>query len=253
MIGRRVIISMDTSGCFRAPLQNHQAARTTNATPRAPQSRRGRPAPRVALRDRQQQCRQPSGQAGGPEPVDCPRRAARPGGHEQRGDRDDDEREPVVSQKDAVIPGAAAHQQADHHQPVPPPNPASPTARTSRPHSVLWQFLAQESRCRSGRARTRRPATRARTISSASDEVVGRQNRAEQHDDEHRKQHAFLLCRSASRPIRGVAAAAARRFAVTAQLAATVDVFSWRAMIRAPERPRSAARDGQDHQPTVRR
>jgi hypothetical protein len=41
----------------------------------------------------------------------------------------------------------------------------------------------------------------------------------------------FLLCRSASLPISGVAAAAARRLAVTAQLAATVDVFSWWAMM----------------------
>ena len=41
----------------------------------------------------------------------------------------------------------------------------------------------------------------------------------------------FLLCRSARRPISGVAAAAASRFAVTAQLTPTMDASSWSAMI----------------------
>ena len=41
----------------------------------------------------------------------------------------------------------------------------------------------------------------------------------------------FLLCRSASRPINGVAATAASRFAVTAQLTPIVDAFSWWAMM----------------------
>ena len=39
-----------------------------------------------------------------------------------------------------------------------------------------------------------------------------------------------MLCRSASRPINGVAAAAASRFAVTAQLTATVETSSCAAM-----------------------
>ncbi len=41
----------------------------------------------------------------------------------------------------------------------------------------------------------------------------------------------FLLCRSASRPINGVAATAASRFAVTAQLTPIVDAFNWSAMM----------------------
>ena len=69
------------------------------------------------------------------------------------------------------------------------------------------------------------------TISSARDDVVAASTEPTSTTASTTNSTRFLLCRSASRPINGVAAAAASRLAVTAQLTATVDASSWSAMM----------------------
>ena len=109
---------------------------------------------------------------------------------------------------------------------MPPPKPNVPDStdiadtirsgsNSSRRIATPTGYNANEAACN----------TRA-TISRASDEVVAASTEPSSTTTSTVSKTRFLLCRSASRPISGVVAAAARRFAVTAQLAATVDAFS---------------------------
>ena len=68
-------------------------------------------------------------------------------------------------------------------------------------------------------------------MSRASDDVVAASTEPTSTTASTHSSTRFLLCRSASRPISGVAAAAASRFAVTAQLTATREASSWSAMM----------------------
>ena len=116
-------------------------------------------------------------------------------------------------------PGAAAEPQraGQHGQRRAPP--------------ALRAVLRAGSRRRSGRARTTTPCSTRATISSGSDDVVAASTEPTSTTTSTTSSTRFLLCRSASRPINGVAAAAASRLAVTAQLTATEETSSWWAMM----------------------
>ena len=134
--------------------------------------------------------------------------------------------------EDAVIAGVAVHQQPDHHEPAcRRRSPAFPTAPTSPSPSGPRAAPRAGSRCRSGRARTRPPAARGRRSAAPATRWWRRAPSRRSTTASTISSTRFLLCRSASRPISGVAAAAASRLAVTAQLTATIDALSWSAMM----------------------
>ena len=183
---------MDTSGCFVAALPEPPGAEDHQAARRTAQGRRGRPAPRLALRDRQQRRRQAHGQPGGPEPVDGSRRAAGPRGHDEHHDRDDDEREPRRQPEDAVIAGVATHQQAHHDESGPAAEAQRPRQhRHRRHHPVLGQLLAQD-RDADRVQRVRRCLQYPGDDQQRQRRGGGGKNRAEQHDGEHDQQHVLL-------------------------------------------------------------
>ena len=192
MIGRRVIIAVDTSGCLARRSHTHQATRRT--TPHAADASvaRRRPAPRVALRDRQQHGRQAGGQAGGTEPVDGPVELRGRAGTTSTAIAMTTSVKPGRQPEDAVITGVAVHQQADHDQ-----SGAAAEAQRSgqhrhrRPMSVLGELLAQD-RDADRVERVRRGLQHAGEDQQRQRRGGRGEYRADEHDDEHAQQHVFL-------------------------------------------------------------
>ena len=180
----------------------------------------------MALGDGQQHQRQSGPEARGAEPVDRTRRAPRPGGHREDHDGDDDDGEAGGQPEDAVIVGAVVHQKADDHQ----TGSAAEAQRCRqhrhrRHHPVLGELLAQD------RDPDRIERERGRLQDTGQDEkgqddVVAASTEPTNTMASTHSSTRFLLCRSARRPISGVAAAAASRLAVTAQLTPTMDASS---------------------------
>ncbi len=113
---------------------------------------------------------------------------------------------------------------------MPPPKPSVPdstaiaepirSARSSsRRIAMLIGYRANDAAC----------STRA-TISNANVDVVAASSEPTSTTASTLSSTRLLRCRSARRPINGVAAAAASRFAVTAQLTATIEAPSWSAI-----------------------
>ena len=158
--------------------------------------------------------------------------AARPRRDDQHHDRDDQDREGGGQPEHAVVAGAVVHQQADDDE----TGPAAEAQRARqhrhrRHHPVFGQLLAQDRDADRVQRERGAPAAPAPRSAAASDDVVAASTEPTSTTASTTSSTRFLLCRSASRPINGVAAAAASRFAVTAQLTATVDASSWSAMM----------------------
>ena len=217
---------------------------------RAPEGPRRRPAPGVALGDGQQNHRQSRREAQRrPASRSTPSTGALAGGNDQHHDRDDEDREGGGQPEHAVVSGVAAHQQAGHHQPH-----AAAEAQRSREHGQRAHLLVGAvpragSPRRSGRGRTTRPEAPGRRSAAAAMTSSRPATEPSSTMTSTASRTCFLLCRSASRPINGVAAAAASRFAVTAQLTATVETSSCVGDDRRARNHRGLQqRDGQHHE-----
>ena len=163
MIGRRVSISVDTSGCFARRSQNHQAPSTT--TPNAAQpSVAGDVQPHelpwvIASSTVDRPAARPTAPSQSMVPVELRGRAGTMNTTIAMTTTREARRQP----EDAVISGVAAHQQADHHESgAAAEAQAFPTAPTSPSPSGPRAAPRAGSRCRSGRARTTPPAAHGR-------------------------------------------------------------------------------------------